>query len=132
MRIILGHFLTEPMDLPLADGSGDARVLRSKEKGSDINLATQLMFDAHCNSFDTAIIVTGDLDFVSPVRVVRETFAKEVWILDPQRDAGKRSKLYDASGGCFKPIRQGALRDSQFPNQLSDNKGKIHKPQDWY
>ncbi len=31
----------------------------------------------------------------------------------------------------FKPIRQGVLRASQFPNPLRDANGAFHKPAGW-
>ena len=36
VEIILGHFLSNPARLPLADGSGIAEVLKTEEKGSDV------------------------------------------------------------------------------------------------
>lgn len=130
VHIEIGHFLIETISLPLADGSGDARVRRSKEKGSDVNLATFLMVDACRNNFDRAVVVSGDVDFLTPVTKVQTDFRKEVVILDPQRDGDPNSKLNRAATG-YKPIREGALADSQFPEHMSDAKGQFKRPPEW-
>jgi uncharacterized LabA/DUF88 family protein len=131
VEIVEGHFLTEPMDMPLADGSGDARVLRSKEKASDVNLVTQLMWDAHCNNFSTAIIISGDSDFIKPVQMVRTHFQKEVIVFDCQRDGDKNSRLNKAASE-FKAIRETALAGCQFPTLLAGaNRPVIRKPPTW-
>lgn len=47
--IHLGHFLMKPARFPLADPSENGRivtVLRSEEKGSDVNLAVHMVSDA--------------------------------------------------------------------------------------
>jgi len=132
IRIILGHFLSERIELPRADGNGSVAVIRSKEKGSDVNLVTALMWDACEDNFDTAAIVSGDLDFVSPVKTVRDNYRKEIIVLDPQRKSGGKSKLYEVASSS-KPIRTSALAASQFLNELTDRDGrKIHKPPEWY
>lgn len=52
LDIILGHYLTHAVMMPLANPapgqSRYVRVLKSEEKGSDVNLATHLVHDAHC------------------------------------------------------------------------------------
>lgn len=131
VRIILGHFLSEKLTMPRADGTGDVEVIRSKEKGSDVNLATYLMWDAFKDHFETAVLVTGDLDFLAPIKTVRQ-LKKEVGLLNPQKNQGLKSKLHDAAT-FFKPIREGALVDCQLPIELTDKDGKkIHKPPEWY
>jgi hypothetical protein len=45
VSVTLGHFLSHPVMMPLADSVGGkiqyAKVLKTEEKGSDVNLATQ-------------------------------------------------------------------------------------------
>ena len=42
LEIIYGHFLSNKVRLPLADGSGFAEVVKTEEKGSDVNIAAHL------------------------------------------------------------------------------------------
>ena len=53
-----------------------------KEKGSDVSLASMLLFDAHHGDFDAAVVVANDSDLLLPVQLVAEQFAKPVGILD--------------------------------------------------
>lgn len=49
LEILYGHFLTNETRMPRADGKGAVRVVKTEEKGSDVNLATHLVHDAHTN-----------------------------------------------------------------------------------
>ena len=63
--------------MPVArDPTQERCVLRTEEKGSDVNLATYLLLDAFDNDYDTAIVVSNDSDFIHPIEVVRRRFGK--------------------------------------------------------
>ncbi|MFN8655319.1 MAG: NYN domain-containing protein [Candidatus Obscuribacterales bacterium] len=130
LEIMQGHFIVDYPVLPLADGSGDVKVRRMKEKQSDANMATTIMWHAHCNCFETAVLVTGDSDFLSAVQYVRHYFKREVVILDPQRNGTPNSPL-NKEANIYKPIRNGVLSASQFPAKMTDAKGEFYKPGDW-
>jgi hypothetical protein len=74
IEIIDGHFIRDKMIFEKADGTGPVEVIRTKEKATDVNLASQLLWDAHCNSFETAVLITGDSDFVAPISMVKHRF----------------------------------------------------------
>ncbi len=76
VEIIDGHFVSEILTLPLADGSGFCDVIRTKEKRSDVNLASQLLWDAHCNSFEVAVIVSGIQIFELRFPLLSTAFSK--------------------------------------------------------
>lgn len=44
------------------DGRGHVEVLKSEEKGSDVNLATYLLVDCYRSDCDVAVIVSNDSD----------------------------------------------------------------------
>lgn len=131
VEIIDGHFLVERLWLPKADGTGRVEVIRPKEKKSDVNLASALLWDAHCNNFDTAVVISGDSDFETPVKMVKQYFRKPIGVLDPQRDGTPNSPLNQLAT-FYKPIRSGALAAAQFPNQLTDARGDFYKPGEWF
>lgn len=87
LEIVLGHFRSGTVSLPLADNRGDrcqfARVLRYEEKGSDVNLAAHLVHDAHQGVFDTAAVVSNDSDLGEALRIVREALGRPVGLLNP-------------------------------------------------
>jgi uncharacterized LabA/DUF88 family protein len=131
VEIIDGHFMSETLSLPLADGTGFADVIRTKEKRSDVNLASQLLWDAHCNNFEVAVIVSGDSDFRTPISFVKHRFRKKIGVLDPQKNGTPNSPM-NKDADFYKPIRSGALKDSQFADSLHDARGTFSKPGDWW
>lgn len=143
IEIIEGLFLSHKIRLPLANpapqGHKTAEVIHTQEKGSDVNLATHLIFDAFDSSFDVAAVITNDSDLVLPIRLVREKLKKEVWVVgyDPklQKRYGKKGRqsksLIEAAGKKYKKIRENHLKNSLFPDCLSDSQGVFCKPQGW-
>lgn len=130
LSIHYGHFVTRPDQMPLArDPSRSVAVLRTEEKGSDVNLATYLLLDAFDDDYDTAIVVSNDSDLVHPIEVVRQRFGKRVGVLIPQHRRISRS-LRDTAD-FYRPVRRGVLANSQFPRTLSDRSGTFSKPQSW-
>jgi len=131
-EIILGQFLTHPVRLPRADGKGSVEVLRTEEKGSDVNLATHLLHDAHRRLMECAVIVSNDSDLAEPLRVVHEELGLVVGLISPTYLSGRHPSRELARHARFvKQIRKGVLRDSQLPDPVSGPSGPIRKPQGW-
>jgi uncharacterized LabA/DUF88 family protein len=132
LTIALGSFLTHKVRLPLADPPSDqrelARVIQTKEKGSDVNLATHLLFDAFRNAYDVAAIVSNDSDLLEPIRIVKDEFGKAVGILNPHHHPSLELRQHAT---FIKRIRKGILAQSQFPPALRDAHGTFHKPARW-
>jgi hypothetical protein len=133
LEIIYGSFLSHEVMMPLAQppagGSRFVRVIRTEEKGSDVNIATHLVHDAFRANFESAVLITNDSDLQEPVRIVQEELALEVGILNPHRQTASRVLTRRAS--FIKQIRSGALRASQFPEVLHDKRGEFRKPRMW-
>jgi uncharacterized LabA/DUF88 family protein len=47
-------------------------------KGDDVKLSNDLLMGAVDDLYDSAIVVSGDEDFISPVRIVQEKYGKKV------------------------------------------------------
>ena len=133
LEIILGHFLSHEVMMPLANcppgNQQFAKVIKTEEKGSDVNIATHLLHDGYAGSYDAAIIISNDSDLVEAIRIVRFELKKAVIILNPFRDSPSHELNLVAS--FVKPIRQGVLSASQFPSPLQDKNGKFYKPGGW-
>ena len=133
VEIIYGTFLSHDVSMPLAEppsaGPRFARVVKTEEKGSDVNIAAHLVNDAHKRTFQVAVLVTNDSDLVEAIRIVREELLLPVGILNPHEQTPSQTLLKHAS--FVKQIRSGALRASQFPPVLRDGKGEFHKPEAW-
>lgn len=129
-EIIYGHFLSKEVYMPLAGTSPTkyAKVLRTDEKGSDVNLATHLLKDGFRKQFAAAVLVTNDSDLLEPVRIVRQELGLIVGILNPHK---KASFVLSREASFVRPIRAGALKAAQFPTTLKDAHGTITKPTTW-
>jgi len=103
--------------------------MKTEEKGSDVNIAAHLINDGYKGLYKAAILITNDSDLVEPIRIVRNELNLRVGILNPyvKSPSMKLRKNVD----FMKPIRKGALANSQFPNSLTDRIGKFHKPKEW-
>lgn len=133
VQVHLGHFLTHEVTMPDATAWRQGRirplhVMKTEEKGSDVNLASHLLMDAFDNAFDVAVIVSNDSDLVEPISMVRNRFKKGVGLLNPQKNI---SRALQPLAHFIKPIRPGALAQSQFPSQMQDAVGVFHKPARW-
>jgi hypothetical protein len=132
LDIIYGHFLTNEVRMPLAEpllhGPRYAAVVKTEEKGSDVNLATHLLWDGFRSLYEAAVLVTNDSDLLEPLVIVRKELKRTVGILNPH-PYPSRMLLRHAS--FVKPIRKGVLAASQFPPQLTDAAGTITKPLSW-
>lgn len=127
-----GHFLTHEVRMPLANppnsGPRTVEVIKTEEKGSDVNLATHLLFDGFRKDYEVAVIVSNDSDLLAPIRIVRRELGLTVGILNPQR---RPSRVLAQEADFVRQIRAGALAASQFPATLKDSKGEITKPPAW-
>ncbi|MFA6218692.1 MAG: NYN domain-containing protein [Erythrobacter sp.] len=134
VEVHYGHFLTHEVGMPdaAAWNAGlyqSVRVIKTEEKGSDVNLATHLLMDAFDDLFDVAVIISNDSDLAEPMRLIKQRFGKTVGILCHRstRVSGKLRPLAD----FVRSFHSGALVASQFPNQLTDANGTFSKPQRW-
>jgi uncharacterized LabA/DUF88 family protein len=132
VSVHLGHFLVHQVTMPLAVPAGQpqqfVKVVKTEEKGSDVNLATHLLHDAHMNRFDVAVVVSNDSDLLGPIKIVRSELLKKVGVLNPQKHP---SRAILPHIDFIKQIRSGVLQASLFPDQLQDTKGTFTKPAVW-
>ncbi len=99
-----------------------------EEKGSDVNLATHLLYDGFRKDYEVAVVVSNDSDLLEPISVVRRKLGLTVGILNPQK---RPSRVLAQEADFMKQIRAGALRVSQFPPALKDVYGVVTKPVRW-
>jgi uncharacterized LabA/DUF88 family protein len=129
LEIVLGTFLSHEVTMPRSPiGSGYVKVIKTEEKGSDVNIATHLLVDGFRNDYELAVIVSNDSDLLLPIRVVTEQFGKHVGLLNPQKDP---SAALIPHVLFVKNIRENVVKNSQFPLVLTDPAGRFSKPADW-
>ncbi len=103
-------------------------MIKTEEKGSDVNLATHLLVDGYNDDYEIAVIVSNDSDLLSPIQVVTGQLKKPVGMLNPQKHPS-RALLPHVK--FVKQIRSGVLAKSQFPLTLTDARGRFSKPAAW-
>jgi uncharacterized LabA/DUF88 family protein len=132
IHIIYGHFLTHEISMPVAGCSPHkqqyVKVIKTEEKGSDVNLAAHLVNDGHKGLYEAAVLITNDSDLQEPVRIVRHELGLVVGIINPYQRAS-RALVQHAS--FVKTIRKGLLAATQFPDTLHDAHGTFTKPKGW-
>jgi hypothetical protein len=131
--IHFGQFLVSRTRMALAEpparGPRTAEVIKTEEKGSDVNLASYLLVDAFERDCEAAAIITNDSDLAEPLALARKRFGLTTGILQPVRKGRHPSRRLEAD--FYRRIRSGALANSQFPEVLHDARGAIHRPKRW-
>ncbi len=131
IEIYYGHFLSNPIRAPLVTPTKNrqyADVIKTEEKGSDVNLAIHLLNDAWLNKYDCAVIVSNDSDLSESMHLVRQQHNKMVGLITPgkKRRPSRELMVYAT---FLARIRDGALRSSQLPDQIPGT--SIKKPKTW-
>lgn len=131
IKIYLGHFLTHEVIAPLAQPINDQRtvkIIKTEEKGSDVNIAVHLLNDAWLNLYDCAVIVSNDSDLTESMKLVKEYHPNKVLGLIMPGN-GHPSKQLMKHADFIKRIRTGILSASQLPNPIPGT--NISKPNNW-
>jgi len=135
IEIIEGHYIQKPVTMRLVKKlpgrrSWYVKVLKSEEKGSDVNLAVQLVNDAWHNRFDCAVVCSNDGDLADAVRIVKAERHKSVVVTVPGNSLLRPASVVLrrwASKTMHIPVA--ALARSQLPNRIPGT--SIHKPAGW-
>ena len=141
LTIHYGRYVENPVTMPRENPApGDppfVRVIKTEEKGSDVNLASHLLLGAFRNSYDVGVVISNDTDLKEPIRIVTQEFAKDIIVLAPLRapNPGQKPRyiaqdLKSVATRAVK-INPASLPLSQFPTTLTDANGTITKPASW-
>ena len=135
IEIIYGHFMTHTVIMPLShslskfkDKTFYVPVLKTEEKGSDVNIAVHLLNDAWDNRFDCAVVVSNDSDLSEALRFVSQHNKKTIGLINPRLKQHPARELMKYAT-FYREIRAGVLKASQLPDTIPGT--KIHKPSKW-
>lgn len=84
-------------------GPRSAIVLRTEEKGSDVNLATLLVADAFRGSFEAAAVLSTDSDLALPIQLISAELGLPVGVLLP---SGRYSVELDEAASFKRTINR--------------------------
>jgi uncharacterized LabA/DUF88 family protein len=129
LEIVFGSFLQSKPHMPLAsDPTTFVQVIKTEEKGSDVNIATHLVSDGYKEKYEVSVLLTNDSDLAEAIRIVRHDLNLPVGVLSPGKNT---SQVLVRDASFVKSIRTSALKRSQFPSQLKDDRGVFTKPKQW-
>ena len=133
-QLYKGTFLTHPVTWPLAQplpGQRYATVLKTEEKGSDVNLAVHLLNDAWQDGYDCAMIVSNDSDLAEAMRLVRRHHpSKLLGLVFPRRETGGHpSRELSQHAHFVLRLGAGVLAACQLPGRIPGT--TIHTPAAW-
>jgi hypothetical protein len=117
-----------PLAKPPQRGARTVEVVKTEEKGSDVNLATYLMLDAFQRDCKVAVVISNDSDLKLPIEIAQTDLGIRVGVVNPHPPA-RRSRALQPT--FFKQLRTPTLGACQFPSALTDTKGEIRKPARW-
>jgi len=142
LEIYEGHFLSHEVTALLANphsgGPRFTRIIKTEEKGSDVNLAVHLLNDAWLNAYECAVVISNDSDLAEAIRLVRRHHQGEViGVVTPVRPpkyavANRRSRTsmqLKQTATFIRLIREVALRKAQLPSPIPGT--NINKPEEW-
>lgn len=124
----VSHVIRMPLAHPRPRGPRVVEVVKTEEKGSDVNLATFLLLDGFKRDCDVAVVISNDSDLELPIELARTELGLRVGVVNPHPSAHRSRALQPT---FFKQIRPSVLAACQFPPVLSDATGEIHKPARW-
>jgi hypothetical protein len=115
-------------------------VAKIEEKGSDVNLASHLLYDNCTKDADESIVISNDADLVLPIEIVTHKLNRLVTVVNPNRTLEVRKdpahhsiqvELRRVSTTFYRSINEKILIISQFPVTLQDTNGTFNKPLSW-
>lgn len=131
VEIYFGHFLSHPVRTPLIQRGPErhfVEILKTEEKGSDVNLAVHLINDAWLDAYECAVIVSNDSDLSEAMRLVKLHHpSKRIGLVTPGKSHPSRELLRHAD--FSRHIRYRALTESQLPDPIPGT--NIRKPRGW-
>lgn len=130
VEVYYGHFLTNRIWAPLASPQKNLKVvevIKTEEKGSDVNLAVHLLNDGWLDVYDCAVVVTNDSDISESMRLARLRPNKRLGLLTPGTRHPSQQLLRHAD--FHRHIRKRVLRKNQLPSPVPGT--NLTKPNNW-
>ena len=130
VEVVLGTFRQDRIMARPTHGSIRDRieVHRSREKASDVNLASYLLRDAYMGAVDTAVVVSNDSDLLKPVSFAREAGVNVILCSPTARPS---SALVREAAEHY-VLTSERLEGCQFPPTIVLPTGReVHRPREW-
>ena len=73
----------------------DSSTYHTEEKGTDINVAVNMLTKAYQNAFDVAILISGDTDYIPVIEALHNIGKLVIVSTLPNQNVNKYKNLYD-------------------------------------
>ncbi len=130
ISIHYGKFMSHVVKAPLAKPVGQnkwADIIKTEEKGSDVNLAVHLLNDAWLGKYDCAVVLSNDSDLKEAITLVKNHHKKLIGVAMPPNCFPSKELIQVAH--FVKQIRNTSLIASQLPDIIPGS--NVHKPKEW-
>ncbi len=137
VRIVKGHFLgptmhwmqrCDPRSVPLGYS---VQVLKTEEKGSDVNLAVDLLFDCVNDLYDCAVVISNDSDLARSIGIAREHYKKRIGIVNPHAHHRPMSRSLQRFAHFEARIHENILAGNQLPDVVHIGHRVVSRPPGW-
>ena len=131
LRLHYGHFRRHTVRMANAQPPPNTvEVIKTEEKGSDVNLSVHLLNDAWKDRYDCAVIVSDDSDMAEAMRLVKQQFPrKRLGLITPSARPTAGLKRYS---DFTKTIQTQHLNNAQFSNPVTRPASPpVYKPATW-
>lgn len=130
VEVIFGQFKSRAVDMPYENPTGCnryARVIKTEEKGSDVNLAVNMVNDGWQDKYDMAVVCSNDTDLIEAIKIVRTDIGKKICWVTP--NTVYPSKEIAPHVDFHRKIHFKHLKRNQLPETIPGT--KIVKPGEW-
>jgi hypothetical protein len=136
IEIIFGHFLTNDVWMVRTVDAGKpvntyqkVQVIKTEEKGSDVNIASHLLLDGFQRKYEMAVVLSNDSDLATPISMVKNELKSGIGLICPHDRPSKELKKHVH---FLKSIKPETYKECQFADQIIDSLGRvISKPRAW-
>lgn len=135
IHIKLGYFSIHKTKMPLAEEWEQGKiktveVIKTEEKGTDVNLAVQMVADAKDNLFDKALLFSNDSDMSYAVQIASKDCQKTIGLFINR--GAVSFKTLKESVTFIKRMTPTIFANNQLPEEIITATGRtIHKPKKW-
>jgi uncharacterized LabA/DUF88 family protein len=128
LEIVYGKFLIQEGYRPLvgSEENETVKVFLPEEKGSDVNLATHLVYEATQDQYDVAVVLTNDTDMSEAFKIVSTNLDKTIILI--QAEHVKTAKSLKRHSFDVLKYDTSDLEKNQLPDQIGS---KITRPKEW-
>jgi uncharacterized LabA/DUF88 family protein len=131
MEIVSGNFqATTKWGVPRRGGTtAPVEFDTFEEKGSDVNIAVRLVWDAARDAFSEAFVISNDSDLREAIRIATQEAGKPVHVLSPDLTVSNALKSVATSAAS---LDTKLFKRCQFPETLTNAAGvTISRPTAW-